>query len=149
MNARKFHTRDELLSTLGLAPGSSDEVVKRAYKGLVKIYHPDMAGGTSQKFQEITDAYDALMAKNYIQTQPPLPRTENSVKSSPLAPFSKAPDVRGQQGSPGVHVPFNLDNSKNSGTNMTGLLVLSLVIAGAIYLALAKAILYFGPVIKH
>jgi hypothetical protein len=152
MNARRFKTRDELLSILGLASGSSDEVVKRAYKGLVKIYHPDMAGGTSQKFQEITDAYDALMAKNYTQTEAPPPKTERTEKSdrpSPLTPFANAPDVRAPQGSPDVHIPFNLGESQRPQTNVTGLLVLSLVIAGAIYLALAKAILYFEPVIKR
>ena len=147
MNARKLQTRDELLFVLGLAPGSSDDVVKRAYKALVKIYHPDMAGGTSQKFQEVTQAYDAIMAKDFAQSMKPPPpqRASSQTNTGPLATASKSPEVQTHRPSPDIHIPFNLGETKRQETNLTSLLVLSLVIAGAIYLALAKAILYFGP----
>ena len=45
--------------------GASDEVIKVAYKSLVKKYHPDLNTGTEQsiaeeKIKEINEAYDIL-----------------------------------------------------------------------------------------
>ena len=48
--------------TLGLAPGSSKDDVKAAYRKLAKQYHPDInkEEGASQKFEAIQEAYDNL-----------------------------------------------------------------------------------------
>lgn len=41
---------------LGVSPGAPAEVIKAAYRALMKIHHPD-AGGSTKKAQEIEEAY--------------------------------------------------------------------------------------------
>ena len=63
----------EHLSVLGLKPGVSSDVIKKAYRDLVKEYHPDKLSGMSEgiknlakeKFQEIQNSYEFLI-KNYV-----------------------------------------------------------------------------------
>ena len=45
---------------LGLKPGSSQELIKKAYRRLVKQHHPDL-GGSAEEFRKINDAYQLLM----------------------------------------------------------------------------------------
>lgn len=55
---------------LGVPEGSDEETIKRAYKELVKKYHPDryvnnpLADLASEKLKEVNKAYDMLMNKN-------------------------------------------------------------------------------------
>jgi len=44
---------------LGVAPSSTDDEIKSAYKKLAKQYHPDL-GGDSEKFKQINEAYDGI-----------------------------------------------------------------------------------------
>lgn len=52
---------------LGVSPQATDEEVKRAYRELVKKYHPDrytdnpLADLAQDKFREVQDAYDVIM----------------------------------------------------------------------------------------
>ncbi len=52
---------------LGVKPSASDEEVKRAYRDLVKQYHPDnyqnnpLADLAEEKMKEINEAYDAIV----------------------------------------------------------------------------------------
>ncbi|MBR1751119.1 MAG: J domain-containing protein [Ruminococcus sp.] len=54
-------------SVLGISPGASDDEVKKAYKELVKKYHPDQYQGNplsdvaEEKMAEINTAYDEIM----------------------------------------------------------------------------------------
>lgn len=51
-------------SVLGLKNGASEEEVKKAYKKLAKMYHPDVCGNdenAAKKMQEINAAYDAII----------------------------------------------------------------------------------------
>lgn len=51
---------------LGVRPGSSTDEIKKAYRELVKKYHPDrykdhpLEGLAKEKMQEINEAYDLL-----------------------------------------------------------------------------------------
>lgn len=47
-------------AVLGLPRHASAEQVKAAYRALAKKHHPDRQGGSKERFQEITAAYDAI-----------------------------------------------------------------------------------------
>lgn len=55
---------------LGVPEGSDEETIKKAYKELVKKYHPDkyvnnpLADLASEKLKEVNQAYDMLTKKN-------------------------------------------------------------------------------------
>lgn len=54
----------EAFGVLGLEPGATRAAVKRAYKGLVRRYHPDANGGdrsTEPQLRKVIDAYTHLM----------------------------------------------------------------------------------------
>src|SRR5829696_2505625 len=47
--------------TLGLAPGATQDEIRRAYRRLAKVNHPDAAGdGALPRFLAIQQAYDQL-----------------------------------------------------------------------------------------
>ncbi len=48
---------------LGLEKGASEEEIKKAYRKLAHVYHPDKAGGDENKFKEINEAYQVLSNK--------------------------------------------------------------------------------------
>jgi curved DNA-binding protein CbpA len=48
---------------LGVAPGATDDEIKKAHRALAKKYHPDLNPGNSaaaEKMNEINAAYDIL-----------------------------------------------------------------------------------------
>lgn len=53
--------------TLGISPDASDEEVKRAYRTLMKKYHPDAninnpdKAGAERRFQEVQEAYETII----------------------------------------------------------------------------------------
>ena len=47
---------------LGVNPGAGEEEVKKAYRKLASIHHPDK-GGDTKKFQEIQTAYDTIVTE--------------------------------------------------------------------------------------
>jgi len=67
---RKYHRvenaeshRDENFKILELTSNATKQEVIKAYRRLARRYHPDMPEGDSRKFNEITQAYDELIAE--------------------------------------------------------------------------------------
>jgi hypothetical protein len=61
---------DKYYRVLNLPPNSDDEEIKRAYRKLAKIYHPDKSGdsATETKFIRVNQAYEILMRRHdYIR----------------------------------------------------------------------------------
>ncbi|HMN18966.1 MAG TPA: molecular chaperone DnaJ [Candidatus Moranbacteria bacterium] len=48
---------------LGVGKEASDDEIKKAFRKLAHKYHPDKAGGDSEKFKEINEAYQVLSDK--------------------------------------------------------------------------------------
>lgn len=57
---------------LGLRRDAVLTEVKASYRKLAKIYHPDHSGGSTAKFQELSDAYEALVKR--VPDQPAVVR---------------------------------------------------------------------------
>ena len=55
----EFNKAVESLELLSL---TSQEHVRKKYLKLSRKYHPDMEGGSTEKFQEIREAYEILIA---------------------------------------------------------------------------------------
>ncbi|QLK25742.1 J domain-containing protein [Natrinema zhouii] len=47
---------------LGLSPDADDRAVRRAYRSLLKVHHPDQ-GGSREQFLRIKDAYEAILGE--------------------------------------------------------------------------------------
>ena len=60
-NSNASSSRADALAVLGLQAGASQEVIKRAFRHLVKQHHPDM-GGSAEAFRRVTEAYQRLVA---------------------------------------------------------------------------------------
>jgi hypothetical protein len=53
---------------LQLSEGSSEDSIKKAYRKLTLIYHPDKETGSEQKFMELTEAYRVRQLEKCTQT---------------------------------------------------------------------------------
>jgi hypothetical protein len=70
-------------AVLGLDPGADSAAVEKAYKALIKRYHPDRKGGDARRAAEITKAYRELRgpgARDALEF--------NEVDSTPAPSFS-------------------------------------------------------------
>ena len=50
----------DAVETLELLSLTSREHVRKKYLKLSRLYHPDMEGGSTEKFQEVREAYEIL-----------------------------------------------------------------------------------------
>ena len=58
---RERDPRLDALSVLGLDASATQDVIKQAFRQLVKQHHPDV-GGSAESFRRVTDAYQLLMS---------------------------------------------------------------------------------------
>ncbi len=49
--------------TLGIDKNASEEEIKKAYRKMAHLYHPDRPGGNEEKFKKINEAYQILSNK--------------------------------------------------------------------------------------
>lgn len=58
-----IYTHSDALAVLGLKPGAARSDITKAYKRLVRIYHPDQGGGeeSTEKYLEVQMAYEFLI----------------------------------------------------------------------------------------
>lgn len=54
-------TVETALSVLGVSPGTSIPEVKKAFRKLSRVYHPDM-GGDHNEYSKIAAAYEFVLA---------------------------------------------------------------------------------------
>lgn len=54
---------------LGVPVGADEDTVKKAYKRLAKLHHPDL-GGDGEKFKEVNEAYEAITKGSYVIEMP-------------------------------------------------------------------------------
>ncbi len=74
---------------LGVKEDASRREVNAAYRRLAKKYHPDVDGGDALKFQQVTEAYNALTVRGARETPQaarpvdPAPRQASSPRARP------------------------------------------------------------------
>lgn len=61
-NNSNMSKKDKCLKILGLGSDFNLNTLKKSYRTLVKKYHPDCVTGDSNKFREVTEAYNYLKA---------------------------------------------------------------------------------------
>lgn len=69
---------------LGVERSATEEDIKKAYRKLAHQYHPDKAGGNSDKFKEINEAYQTLSNKEKKDQYDRFGRTFDGQGSSPF-----------------------------------------------------------------
>ncbi len=84
---------DKYLNILGLPAGATELEIKKRYRKLVFLYHPDKHGGHDDKFIEITEAYEILIGKK----APPISTIKTSRGTSSVTYKSKEERVREAQ----------------------------------------------------
>ena len=76
-------------AVLGLEPGADRVAIERAYRELIKRYHPDRSGGDAERAAEINRAYFELRLK---------PRRQSSVDVVPRSQTSRNRSSRSRRG---------------------------------------------------
>jgi hypothetical protein len=103
-------TRQEASRLLGVPTTASDQVIKQAYRRLVREHHPDR-GGDPGSFDRLQRAYERLVADD----APAAPSVARGRPSRPPAPHSSEDDradvgsVAWDLAAPGVDVPLDRD----------------------------------------
>jgi len=79
---------------LGVRKGASASEIKKAYRKLVLIHHPDK-GGNEEMFKKIQNAYDTLESNDFSEpTEPTEP--ESSAPAEPTPSTELVPKAEGQ-----------------------------------------------------
>lgn len=94
---------------LGLAPGSSLAVVKRAYLREIKIWHPDryspeslLRSEAEERTKALTTAYTALTAALKSSAHEPVRRESRSTQSAEARPREKSQRAAQSQAAPSI-----------------------------------------------
>ena len=79
--------------TLGLTPGATQDEIRRAYRRLAKVNHPDAAGDAAlPRFLAIQSAYEQLAGPGRIRRVGARPPARPTEPASPREPWRADPD---------------------------------------------------------
>ena len=78
-----------LYEILEVKETASEREIKRSYRRLVKIYHPDKSTGDSKKFSEIQSAYENLIDQRRRQEYDRRLRPEPAPSIAIILPHSR------------------------------------------------------------
>ncbi len=113
----------ECYKILDLTPGASDEEIKRAYRILVRVWHPDRLGNDlalqkhgQEKLKQINSAYKNLCLRERNQTAHQRPPETSPVKTTPFESSSSAPPSSNPKTDHGQN-DKDLDTKKSSPYN--------------------------------
>lgn len=81
---------NELCNILGVSTSASTEEIHAAFRKKARQHHPDL-GGDRQKFQQINDAYDALLKQKETEKFAPTVQTSNSPETAKTNPYQSPP----------------------------------------------------------
>jgi Ca-activated chloride channel family protein len=124
-------------AVLGVSRYAVDEEIKRAYRGLARLYHPDSANGDAARFRVVQEAYevlrDAVRRRAYDRQREARGLSEDSAlslevilsrKQLPMIDVSQVlyalVDISPQGDSAGVHRNLNLVLVIDRSTSMRG-----------------------------
>ena len=65
-------TRGQALTILGLDNRATLRTVKKAYRVMAKLTHPDKPGGSRDKWQPVLDAYEFLIGRGKVTRPQPI-----------------------------------------------------------------------------
>jgi len=83
---------DQYYNRLGLAPGASVQEIKKQYRKLVLIYHPDKNNGDDSTFLIIREAYEILTDKKKLP--PPVKTSRSSSTASEKSKEERVKDAK-------------------------------------------------------
>lgn len=96
-----FKSKINPYSTLGVGKDATAADIKKAYRELSKLHHPDRTGGTSDAFNKVTEAYDIL-------SDPAKRREFDSLSFDPWLSFVVGVAGNAQQGYGRVNLDLRL-----------------------------------------
>jgi len=126
-------------TVLGIEPTASDEIVKRAYRRLVKIHRADREGDDSTQFRKIQNAYDSIMDKRHPRIELPkeveddddtsiiptdtlvTPQLLTEIDEHELQQYLNDPDFCAQEKKDGKHLTLQILNNKLIVRNRKGI----------------------------
>jgi curved DNA-binding protein CbpA len=116
--------------TLGLAPGATQDEIRRAYRRLAKLNHPDAAGDAAlPRFLAIQAAYDQLAGPGRIRrvgARPPSRATDPGPAGEPREPWRADPGRARASGradgrrTPGARPSGAAPRPRSTGAGATG-----------------------------
>ncbi len=140
---------------LGVSSNADNLTIKKAYRGLVKQYHPDIYKGEDRdtKFQEIQKAYDVLSDEDkratYDRTgHQSYEQSEKYGNAGGFGGFNSYQDFSGFSNFDGFGTQFKTVNVRDipfwkKALIFIGLAILAIIIfIGFIIVSLVKAIIY-------
>lgn len=98
-SSKLIRSRSDAYSVLGIPNGSDEADIKKAYKNLVKLFHPDMASVEDDEvYTRVVEAYEYLCANPAPKNDPTPSQSKSSnvskAQKPQSGPFSARPQTK-------------------------------------------------------